>query len=358
MKKFMLMGSTALGAMTAAERRVGRYMRAPDGHGDGAPADDFAEFEAAGTVEVGDSNKAPGDAEEGEAEAAPKPKPRKPAAAKTPVAEAPAADAGEGDAEDVGEGDGEDDEGGEEQPAPKPRKTASERIRELNSRLRNAEREMATLKNGGLQPPNGGANSPNALGDAPDPTDLDKYPLGHLDDRYFEDRLQYGILKGIQDATAADRQREADSQSARQQHEEQEALMATVDDLTERGSEIYDDFQESVVEAGMRGDWELGRTTFEAAAEAENGIQILYELSQDKKEAARIAKLSNLGQLKFVQERDAEIGKKQAASKKPQAGAPPTTRTRGANSTTAISPSTDNLDDFEKAWEADAKKNG
>ena len=44
MRKFMMMGSASalLGAMTAAERAKGRYMRAPDGHGDGKTVAELA----------------------------------------------------------------------------------------------------------------------------------------------------------------------------------------------------------------------------------------------------------------------------------------------------------------------------
>jgi hypothetical protein len=88
--------------------------------------------------------------------------------------------------------------------------------------------------------------------------------------------------------------------------------------LQTRGDELYEDFQESVVEAGMRGDWLLSQPTFEAAHEADNGAQILYELSQDKKEAKRVAGLSPFQQMKFVQERDAEIGTAKKAAQDPQ----------------------------------------
>ena len=132
-------------------------------------------------------------------------------------------------------------------------------------------------------------------------------------------------------------------------------MLEKVDILTTRGSEKYDDFQETVVDAGMRGDWRLEQATFEAAYEAYNGAQILYELSQDKKEAARVAGLSPYQQMRFVMDRDAEITAKGKPRTKPGAGEPPATQTRGANSSARINPATDNLDDFEKAWEADAK---
>lgn len=358
MKKFALMGTTALlGTMTAAERSTGRYMRTPDGHDDA----EFAAFEKGGSVEVGDSNKAPGDAEAGEAEQPVAPK----KAPKAKVAETPAVETNiPDDADEGGEGDGDGDAGegdegegeGEEAPKPKPQ-TASDRIRDLNRRLRVAERALAASQNGGLPSQNTGANSTPAIGEAPDPRDAEKYPLGHLDDRYIEDQIQYGIRKGIADEFAADRQRQAGEINAARQLETQAALLKTVDDLSERGSELYDDYQETVVEAGMRGEYDLSQTTFEAAAEVPNGAQILYELSQNKAEATRVSKLSHIGQLKFVQERDAAIGTKRAASKKPKAGEPPQTRTRGANSTPANNPATDDLNDFERQWANEERAN-
>jgi hypothetical protein len=94
--------------------------------------------------------------------------------------------------------------------------------------------------------------------------------------------------KATQRADAAlHRQQETEQPSRRKQA--QAALLGKVEDLATRGDELYEDFQESVVDAGMRGDWDLSQPTFEAAHEAENGAQILYELSQDKKEAKRVA---------------------------------------------------------------------
>ncbi len=68
-----------------------------------------------------------------------------------------------------------------------------------------------------------------------------------------------------------------------------------------------------------------------------------------------MASLTPYGQLKYVLDRDAEISGKSKPRRIPGAGAPPSTQTRGANSSTRINPATDNLDDFEKAWAADAK---
>lgn len=376
-----LMGSTAIiGPMTAAERSKGRYMRAPDGHGDDAAGTGdaaFDEFNEGAKVEVGkpaiETNEAPpekpakparsgkGPAEKGAVKPAEKAAADK-AAGKTVAAEADE----EGEGKPAGEGDGdeeEDDEEEEPEPERKPKK-ASERIRELTKRLGQRERMIDTLaqrldaiEKGGLPTGDGGRNS-RAAEKAPDPTDAEKYPLGHLDDRYIEDKLEWLAEQKATGQADAVLQRQQESEQTRQAQEAHNALLEKVDDLSTRGSELYDDFQESVVEGGLAGKWDLGQPTFEAAHEAVNGAQILYELSQDKKEATRVAKLSPTGQVKFVLERDAEITTKAKPRTKPGAGEPPLTRTRGANSSSRIDPATDDLGDFEKAWAADEKANG
>jgi len=326
-----------------------------DGAGGGGDTE-FAEFEAAGQIEVGDSNLA----SEGK-EPAKKAAPAKPAT-KTETDEG--GEGAEGDDEDPDD-NGEEDDEGKKKPDPKEsqinrlKREKAELARELRAMKANSENELsARLENlekrlqGGKSDDNSNARELKA----PDPTDVDKYPLGRLDDRYIEDRIEYGIqLKAIEQADAV-LQREQENEQQQSIREEQTALLGKVEAISEKGSELYDDFQETVVETGMRGDWDLSQTTFEAATEADNGAQILYELSQDPKEASRVAKLSPLAQLKYVNERDAEIGKGKTPRTKPGATPPPQNVARGANSRTQISPATDNLDDFEKAWEADAKR--
>lgn len=330
--------------MTAAERAVGRYLRAPD-----HPADpEFAEFEMSGDVEVGEANLG------GE-------KPQEKPAVEENQEEKPTNEV----TDENGEGEGE--EGEKEPKTPKdPKESQINRLKrekaealrrareaearlapDLSARLENLEKLLQGGKSG-VNPDTGNA--------APDPTDTDKYPLGHLDDRYIEDKLEWlADQKASQKAESVlQRQQERDSQQAAEQ--QQQELLTKVDNLATKGADLFDDYQESVVEAGMRGDWDLSQPTFEAAHDAENGAQILYDLAQNKAEAARVAKLSPYQQLKYVMDRDTEISKAKGGRKIPKAGDPPTHTARGANSRTQISGATDNLDDFEKAWEADAKR--
>jgi hypothetical protein len=360
----------SIGAMTPAERQRGRYMRAPD-----HAADEFAAFEAAGDVEIGDSNA-------GTVEP-PAPKPNRqqrraaaPAATPTPSATpapSPAAapagdDQGAKDGEDQDGEPGEEDEGeGEGEPEPKPKPKASDRIRELNRRAREAERALLSERSridaleaiirgkGGLPAANPDGNSVD-IGEAPDPTDAAKYPLGHLDDAYIEDKLEYLATKKAAGLADAGLQRQQAAEQAQRTREAQTELLTKVDTLADRGSELFDDFQTAVVDAGMKGEWDLSQPTFEAAHDATHGAQILYDLSKDKAEATRVAKLSPYQQLLFVQKRDTEIEAAKKPRTRPGAPTPPATTTRGATSRTTIKPDTDNLDDFERAWEVDAKR--
>jgi hypothetical protein len=377
--KAVLMAGAALscrmGPMTEIERRHGRYMRAPDHPGSGDA--EFDQFTAAGDVEVGstgdgiESNvpekpeKPAAKAAAAKPAAAAKEGAAKPAAAAAEKAKGAAKEgdkpgAGEGDEDEPGEGDEDEDED-EEQSKPKPKK-ASERIRELNARLRQSERlrladseRLSNLEKSLLQGRGDGGNGASRETPAPDPSDQKKYPLGHLDDRYIEDKLEWLADKKAGDRADAVLQRQQESEQGQAAEQARTALLEKVDALSAKGSEIYDDFQEAVVEAGMRGSWKLDQPTFEAAHDADHGPQILYELSQDKKEAARVASLSPYQQLRFVIDRDAEISAKAKPRTKPGAGEPPSTKTKGANSSHRINPATDNLVDFERAWLADEK---
>jgi hypothetical protein len=318
---------------------------------------EFDEFVASGEVEVGDSNVA---AEE--EKPVPKRGPPKPAAK-------PAAAADDEGDDDQDGADDEGDEGeGEGEEKPKPKKTAAEhQIERLKREKRDLQRQLREGGGGtdlqrrleniekGLSGGNTGDNQ-TAGTPAPDPSDTAKYPLGHLDDRYIEDKLEWLADQKATKLADSALQRQQESERNAAINAQQQSLLGLVDDLSAKGSDQFEDFHETVVEAGMRGDYDLGQATFEACAEADNGPQILYDLSQDTKEASRVAKLTPYGQLKFVQERDVELGAGKKPRTKPKAGDPPRNLPRGANSKTQINPATDNLDDFEKAWKQDAKK--
>lgn len=324
---------------------------------------EFAEFMSDDGIEIGDkpsgepTNPAPEDKPK-RAKAAPKP-----AVAAEEDAGDPDPDLDPENLADIGEDDGGEEDDGEDDDQPKQKRKPSDRIRELTRKLRDRDRQLDTIMQTlekiapqGLQRENAGGNNTATDNPAPDPSDTDKYPLGHLDDRYIEDKLEWLAEKKATERADAVLQRQQEIEQNTAAERQQEELLVKVDDLTTRGVELYDDFQESVLEAGMKGEWALSQPTFEAAHEAENGAAILYALSQDKAEAKRVANLSPYQQLKYVQEKDAELSGKSKPRTVPRAGNPPQNLPRGANSRTQINPATDDLDDFEKAWKLDEKR--
>jgi hypothetical protein len=339
--------------MTPIERQHGRFMRAPD-----HPAGGDEGFEGSGAWATGDDK---GGADEGDKGAAN-------VVDKADAGEADDAAASDGD-EDEGDDQGgaDEGEGGEEDAAEKrekPKKKASERIRELNSRLRESERErdrergafeerLRRLENGGQGSTNGsGADNQNAPV-KPDSNDLTKYPLGSLDDRYIDDMIEYAADKKASEKIDGLLQRQ--EQSAQQTAAEQALsdLRAKADNIAVKGADLRDDYEEVVVKAGLRGDYKLTQVTFEAAAEAEHGAEILYDLAADKQEAARVASLSPYQQLKYVADKNAEIAGKAPPPARKIPGrdqAPPQNQPRGGNSRTEIRGDTDDLDAFEKSF--------
>lgn len=345
-----LLASSAMGiVMTPAERRMGRLMRAPDDHPPAAAAKDPIE---AMMEDDGVEGQWGGDAGDKKTPPAEKKTP-----AKQPVDDA---DDEDDDAPEEGAGDdeGDTDEGeeGEENGKQKPgKKPASERIRELNRLLKEERRRSREIESRieriekGL-PADEKGDKPTEEKVAPDPNDLEKYPLGALDDRYIEDKLEFLADKKAEEKLNRTLQR--------QQEEDQEAeslrvlaeLQQKADTLTEKGTDLFDDFEEQVVTRAMQGKFPLSQETFEACSEAEHGAAILYALATDVKEAERVAALSPYQQMKYVAEKDAEKAGKRG-KRTTNAGDPPSNVPRGARGKFEVPDDTDDLDAFGKKFD-------
>ena len=266
----------------------------------------------------------------------------------------------EGDEEEGSEGDEETDE------KPKPKKTAEERIRDLNQKWREEQRAREIDRKGfearlaaieGKKPLTGEVDSgkKDAEEVAPDPMDLDKYPLGSLDTAYIQDAIKFHSMQEAKQIVDSLLQRQEQSE----EQQAAEAFIAEVrskaDNVVTKGAELHDDYESVVLEAGLQGEYDLTQITFEAVAEAENGAQILYDLATDPAEATRVAKLSPLQQLKFVADRDAELSKG-SKTRLPGAKPPPAQTPRGGVSRKTISPATSNFADFERLADATNQK--
>lgn len=346
-----LMASTTMGIpMSPVEQRMGRLMRAPDEHKDPLEAmmdDDGVEGQWGG-------EPAKGAKEEPAKKAAP--------AAQPPVDED--GDKGDDDSDEKGEGDESEgaDEGeeGDEKDEQKPRKkSAQERIQELNRLLREerkanaADRQQREEIAARLERLEKGLPADEKAGKKqervePDPTDLETYPLGALDDRYVKDMIKFGVESGLEEIMDRTSQRERDEDFAAEQNRVVTDLLQKADTLSDKGAAIFDDFDEVVTEPAKAGKFALDQPTFEACADATHGAAILYDLANDKVEAARVAALSPYQQLKYVAEKDAEKTKK---PRLPGAGDPPKETARGARGKFEVSDDTDNLDDFGKKFD-------
>jgi hypothetical protein len=240
-----------------------------------------------------------------------------------------------------------DEEG--EKPAKKG-KPAKDRIQDLNKRLRETERELERekIKNElrqemGLQP----NRNPVNVADTrvpPDPRDLTKYPLGGLDDRYLEDLTDWKVDQKL--GSVLQRQQEQDAQKETERVLSE--VRAKADGLVQRGREKYDDFAETVWEAGLREDYKLTQITFEAVAEAEYGDEVIYALANNPAEAERVSKLSPFQQIKYVSDKSAEFAAKQKP-KLPKAGTPPSHQSRGSSGKYDVAVDTEDLGAFKKA---------
>lgn len=261
-------------------------------------------------------------------------------------------DAGDGEDDEDGEdGEGGDDGGKPKKPSAKDmhnlrlkreRDAARDEAREMRERLDAIEKRLTPESDGGKK---------GNEREAPDPKDLEKYPLGSLDDRYIQDSIDFRAdqaAKKMIDAVLQRQQESAEQEAA-------EALLTDLrskaDNVVTKGSELHDDYESVVYEAGLKGEYDLTQITFEAAAEAENGAQILYDLAVNPEEATRVAQLSPLQQLKYVAEKDAALSKGTAKAKLPGAKPPPSQSPRGGTNRKTISPATPNFAEFERLAE-------
>lgn len=284
-------------------------------------------------VEVGDTNKVEEAASEVEA----------PKAEEAPKVEA-AEESADGEATEES-ADGE--ENADEQPKKKSNKDYQiDRLKkekaELARKAQETEERLAALEARLTPPENQVTSTSEELG--PDHLDVDKYPLGILDPQFQRDSVAFEARRVINEQKQADLHRQ-------QEEAHLEGLYNVVDTFVTKGTEIDPDYREKVVEAGFRGEWELGEPTFQAAAEADNGAQIMYELATNPEEAARVAALPPFKQLQYVAKRDLELSQASKPRIAPKAGEPPKHNARGTNSRVKDNPATDDLDDFGRQFD-------
>lgn len=263
----------------------------------------------------------------------------------------------------------------EEAKASKPKSRFQERIDELTSKAREAERREAQVaseleevkrKLAELTP---GAAKPAATNTSPfsstqpdtggpTPTDLnedgtDKYPLGEFDPSFIKDLTRFTIA---QEREASEREAKARAE-AEARTKEEEALTTEWNAKLGPASERYPDFQRKGAElinafAGVPQDY--GEFLTKTLMGMEYGPDVFYELATNLEEAKRIV---DLGPTKAalalgrIEARFANAANPKAAPKVSKAPTPPARLNKGsAQAMPDVPGDTDDLDAFSRQF--------
>jgi len=245
----------------------------------------------------------------------------------------------------------------------KPKARAKDRIVELNTKFREAERrEQAALQRIAelektLKPTDDQPRTEQKSQEGPSPTDTnddgsEKYPLGEFDPSFIRDLTRFTIA---QERAEAEKTSQAD-----RQRQEQERQQATLNQEWEEkltpARERYPDFQEkaeSLVDVFSGLDEQYGEFLAQTIMSMDNGTDVLYYLSNNHDEAEKIVKAGAtkaaiaLGRISLKVEEPVQEAPKQRVSKAPT---PPPTNKGSSASKPVVSDDTDDLEAFEKKF--------
>lgn len=328
MTKSVLMGSTAL-IMSPAERAMGRYMRAPDEHGGGAPA------------------PAPAPAPTPEASPAPLASDHEVLEPRETTAEDLEAEFGGGEPATPETADVEDKPEGED----KTGAAVEERFAEITAARREAERQAAEARReaddlraklAAMKPPEGGDREGTDPDQAPDPA---KYEFGEADARFIADTATFHARAEFQRQQSA---AELNTQFADMEAKWQGEIAKP--EVVEK----YPDFDTVVTKAADAGEWDCSPLMAIGIKQSPVGADVAYHLATNKADASRIAKLSPMEQaLEFGRLEGKYLYAPKASTEAPPvkttaAPPPPGARARGAGGQFAVQADTDDFASFDK----------
>lgn len=345
--------------MTASERALGRFMRAPDhpnAEGEGAetpsdadqPSDETKEEEL--TTEEQLEREFGDDSGEYDANVDDEDDPEE---------EDDEEDLEEDDDEsedESGDTDESDDEGGD---SDEPEDQKPEPDPELVQRLEAAEAEAARLRKAaedkGIDLD---ATEGPEIPDEPNPED---YKYGEHDQEYIKDHAKYEAkMEVLQEQAETRFKAEAASLDAR-----------WAKNLTENKAR-FPDYDEVVVKGAKEGKWNASPVVAVAIKDSDVGTDLSYHLASHPEEAERISKLSPLEQarevgrlevtLKNALEADAakekRAAERTAKRRVTNAPPPPKRRTSGRGGRTSTNADTDDFEAFEKMADEKLQKAG
>jgi hypothetical protein len=191
------------------------------------------------------------------------------------------------------------------------KKSVQDRINKATRAQRNAERErdaaraeLAAERASKAAPltdkDKGGKDAAVTADEAPDPK---KFEYGELDANYIRALARYEAKQEIADA-AKNQQK---TQLTAQQQADKEKFDAAKTVFEDKGSELYDDFDEVVMQGARDKAWPLSDTLGAVLITSEYGAQIAYELAYDPKEAKRIFELAPMRQVAWLGRKEAAL---------------------------------------------------
>lgn len=227
--------------------------------------------------------------------------------------------------------------------------TAQDRIREINAKYRDEQRQNQELTSRLERLEQGLTQRSNyEIPEGPQKPSSSDYEFGSLDDRYIEDMIDWKAEQKTAEKFGEVSRRQLEQQAQAQTELQVRELQSKADEMALKGASLHKDYLETVVESAYRGDYPLEQATFEALALCDNGAAVLYALATNKAEAVKVSAMSPIQQAHYVFEKNAEMSK--TAPRTTKASAPPSIMLRGSSSRNGTAPDTDDLDAFEKLY--------
>jgi hypothetical protein len=222
-----------------------------------------------------------------------------------------------------------------DEPAPKPKKSAKDRIDELTAARREAEREAEYWRSKATQAPAPAQEPQQPLRDEAEP-DPSKYTYGETDANFIRDHATYHARKAFREEQERDQQARA-QQTAQAQFAEREA----------KAVEQFDDFYQVVGHGYDKAVKVIPQAAQQAILECEVGPQIAYHLAKNPAEARRLSAMSPLSQAREIGRLEAKLTAAPLTPKTATQAPEPSPSLRGAGGRFAPAPDTADFRQFE-----------
>ena len=142
---------------------------------------------------------------------------------------------------------------------------------------------------------------------APDPK---KFEYGELDANYIRALARWEAKQEIAEQTKT---QQTETLTA-QQKADKEKFEAARAEFEDKGAELYEDFDEVVMQGARDKAWPLSDTLGGVLMTSEYGARIAYELASDPKEAKRVFDLAPMRQVAWLGRREAVLEAESAGS--------------------------------------------